>query len=276
MAKATGSGSPGRNPAEALAALLTLPKAAADALTEAFKGLAGRMAGFVQAFAPGVVDQLNVAFRNLQATVGQALAPALSVMVDVVREVTETLGPIMADLAPVFADLARTLADILTPVLRLLAPLLQALVPVIKFMSEVFGRVLQDLVRALILTVAWLSKFIGTGEVLRDMLASLRWLPGRRDVTAAPQNAGVRSIEEMNRTMQAAAFAAQGAGRERGTNEFLADIIRQLEAMETDTRDLKSVVLSALNDWWEMAKRWIMEVAGSGGATHLVRGWRGL
>jgi hypothetical protein len=242
-----------------LSSLVTSLDAAAGALTRSFTGLAGAMTPFVAAFSPAVVDQLNLAFRTVSATIGSALAPALSVMADVVQEVAATLAPVMADLAPVFADLARTIADAITPILRLLGPILQALVPVIKVLAEVFGKVIQELVRYLILAIGALSKFVGSGEMLNRMIASLSEKPPAAGAPA-PTAGGVRSIDQISRDVTAAAFTARGAGAERGTNEFLAEIVDQLQALKK-LPNLGAIIEDSCLLAIQAAWRWIKDNA---------------
>jgi hypothetical protein len=237
---------------DALTALASSLGDAAGSLTKAFTGLAGVMTPFVAAFSPAIVDQLNLAFKTLTATVGMAFGPALSIMADVVQEVAASLAPVMRDLAPVFADLAKTIADAITPVLRLLGPLLQSLVPAIKFMAEVFGRVLQELVRYLILAIGALSKFVGSGDLLNRMITSLSEKPAPAAAPAAAAG-GIRSVDQIAKDVASAAFAAQGRGAERGTNDFLGEIIGQLRTLRDDNRGLGKMITDSLADWWRSA-----------------------
>jgi hypothetical protein len=254
MAKKAGLGSAGdqggAKKSDALTALAVSLGDAAGSLTKAFTGLAGVMTPFVAAFSPAIVDQLNLAFRTLTATVGQAFGPALSIMADVVQEVAASLAPVMRDLAPVFGELAKTIADAITPVLRLLGPLLQAMVPLIKFFAEVFGKALQELVRYLILAVGALSRFVGSGDLLNRMITSLSEKPPPAAPPAATAG-GIKGFDQISKDLSSAAFAAQGAGAARGTNDFLADIIKQLEAIKAGP-DLGSLI-------WQACKGAILE-----------------
>jgi hypothetical protein len=133
-----------------------------DAIVGSLKGFTDQMERFVAALSPAAVEQMNRAFADLNATIGQALLPAFEVMTDLVRHVGDALSAPMRQLAPIFQQVAEILSDVFMTAIRGVALVLNALMPAFKFLADVAA-----------VLGAVLSGFIEVYAVLQTVLATL-------------------------------------------------------------------------------------------------------
>src|SRR6185437_15937215 len=157
--------------------------AAGAGVVAALQGIAGAVAPFVQALAPGTMQILNLAMRDLQATIGTALLPIVTVATDAFRQMADVLLPVMEELQPVIASLAEAIAGALVPIvevvaaqLRLWMPVFSAIASVAKELSVVFrvwSAVVQGFVAGLKATLGALAEALGIGS-MKDVFADLQ------------------------------------------------------------------------------------------------------
>ena len=278
---------------------------AVNTTTLAFGLASAAVVGSVQAFSPAIVEQFNMALRDLSAVVGEALAPVLQGLTTIAREVGAVLQPAMRALAPVFETLTATVLQVLLPVIDTWASVFQDLIPVINFFAEVFSNVgtiarvggaflagwiellrqgaaalagwiggltglanpaqsftdwlktaLQSVGEAAILAAGYLAKLVGATGFLDGMIKSLSKAPGKpgmaaaEDITGkgAAQNARVTTGADFEKSALAAAFVATGGGPEKkDTSDWLAEVVKQLEAIKAGDDNKVQQFLDKLN-----------------------------
>lgn len=168
---------------------------------DGLKKITGYMEKFVAAFDPGRVQVMELAFRDLAAVIGQAFAPALTEITQMIQELAAAFKPITASLGPVFgamfdaitdivsmltealkpafefltagfqvvAELFRGLAAVLAPVFALLKAFWSLVGPLLTGLFTGLLPVIQFFTRAVVLATAALMQMSGMKQAVKDM-----------------------------------------------------------------------------------------------------------
>lgn len=171
----------------------------------AVTGAIAKLEASVGAFSPAILQQFNFALEDLQATIGQAFAPAFKILTELVRQAADTIAPLMEQLAPIMAELAKALGEALMPVLRVLVAAFQFAMPVIKFVVYL----LSLLARAIDYAVKAFAAFV-RGLGFGGLADTLEGKGGVRKTAAREAEMG--SLEDFQRQRDIAAASAGGAG----------------------------------------------------------------
>lgn len=149
---------------------------------DAFKALTSQVMGFVEAFAPAVVEVFNQSLRDLTAVVGMALEPVMKVATSVVKDFSATLLPLMRDLRPVIEQVAATFKEVSAVAINVFATNFKAILPVIQLMADglnAISPILQTVGAAfagLVQATSYVIKGVlsGLGVDTKDMMGGLR------------------------------------------------------------------------------------------------------
>ena len=118
---------------------------ALGAITGAVMGPLGQLAGavgpFVAALNPSLMRLFNQALRDLMATFGVALTPAIQHISALFNELSATIAPAMRALAPIIDNLMSILEGTLVPVIGIIADAFVALSPVIELVTSIMASI---------------------------------------------------------------------------------------------------------------------------------------
>jgi hypothetical protein len=173
--------------------------AAAPVAAAAVAALASVMSGLVAKANPALVELFTFAMNDLQAVIGQGLAPAFRVLSDLVRAFADTLATFMPQLGAsvgtilkpladtlkvlfeVFGNVAQVVARVVTAAAPAFAALgeafnavLRAILPVVNLIVDVFGSVLVGVMKAVVETVV--PPVVAFIQVIGDMV---KWFVGK-------------------------------------------------------------------------------------------------
>jgi uncharacterized protein YukE len=258
---------------------------AGEAAAEVVQGLervAQSLKGFVSALNPAVAQQFDTALKELSATVGEALSPALQVMTDAIRQMANELAPAMQALAGPIAEvtglLSDTVVDVIGSVAEVLVPVVDALrtfLPSLQLVSdelkvafrlagavikgiaplfeqlkpvlEYFANGMREVIKGLLVFTAYLLKAIDAQKALQGLVdAFAPHEQGQR--AAAAGTTQIKGLEQIGKDLALAAANAQGTRPEKGTDDFLAEISTALKEVKDNGKDLKSIVESKINE----------------------------
>lgn len=138
-----------------IASGLGMALAAPIAFAEVVSGVAGKIAGFVSAINPGLIQTLNLAFRDLNAVVGIALQPVMQAIVPIIKQFTNALFPLAKMVGKVISEVFEALqpgidaltdtfyvmSETLQPVIQLVGDAIKFLAPVFTFLANVVKQV---------------------------------------------------------------------------------------------------------------------------------------
>lgn len=139
----------------------------------AFKSFTSTMIGFVNVVNPAAVMVFMKTITDLTAVVGRALAPAMTIATEVVREYANLLAPIMETLTPTITTLARAFGDMFMAMTRTAAMLIQVFMPVIQSLAIVFGGLARIVTAFQEAFMVILAGFLGVDIGFKDMV---QWL----------------------------------------------------------------------------------------------------
>jgi hypothetical protein len=240
---------------------------------------------FVEALNPAAVVQMDQAFRNVLATIGQALLPAVQIFTEALQSVAAVLDEPLRALAPVVEHLAGIIRGVLIAdaqqlgaVLTILGNTIEALSPLLEALSEpvklsaaalsalaVGSKGVFEGLRPVVESIAnafkqaiigvtvftsYLLKAVGATDALNNFAAALRQQgePGRVQ-NAAPLSVGISSLEEITRTLSKSAGLA-GAGEKAAptTDQFIADIAKAVGDVANNGKTFQTW----LGEQWEV------------------------
>lgn len=258
------SGAPGGGGGEgsSITGGFALAQLAVNQFVGELQSVVGQMQHFVEALSPSTVQMLSQAFRDMQATIGQAFQPALVVVTDVVRSIADQISPVAQRLAPVFQQLASFIGERLVYAVNLAAGAVEALIPafaplldVVRQLSDAYaGQVVivaalvtavissavaafqsvkpvidvvlnavKEFARAVILTTATLFKLFGMTDALAALVAGFNPQQGGRVLAAGPTQ--ITGLEEITKQLALSAAQARGGGEvAKSQDQWLADI----------------------------------------------------
>ena len=241
---------------------------------------------FVEALAPGVMENFQRAIKDLQATIGVAFVGLFVKLADVAREVAGALLPAMEALQPVVDELADALGNILVTAAQEVASILKAVAPALQFLAllinqlseimralhvvgmalfetfmeliggfdlkkimEELAKVVHQVIKAMLVFVATVAKLIGMPQVIDKIIKGLENAQG--GATAAGQ-IGFKDFIQANKDIQLAALQAAGGGAAKKAD--LADIVAALKDVKAGNMPLlrelewiKNIVNDILN-----------------------------
>jgi hypothetical protein len=106
-------------------------------LPNMFMRLVKSVSPFVRALDPALMQQLELAFSNLQAVIGVALTPIISAAVTIFSMMADQLKPVMEFLMPSVEKLALAIIDEAVPYVQMMAYALAEMGPVIDNLTAV-------------------------------------------------------------------------------------------------------------------------------------------
>jgi hypothetical protein len=148
-----------------------LTKAFSDPLG-AFQDLTQMMIGFVQVVNPATVMQFNRAMTDVSAIIGKALAPALAIATQVVRELGDLMAPLYEAITPFITMIARAFGDMFISMVRIAAMIGQLLMPVTKSLYIVLAGLAKIVTAVLEAMTVLLAGFLGTFDGLDGLVQS--------------------------------------------------------------------------------------------------------
>lgn len=112
---------------------------AAKTASDALNGIVSASVRFVQAVAPGTVQVMNLAMRDLTAVIGTALVPIVQGATAIFREIGAFLLPVMEKLKGVIGDTVGTFMTVFSGVFeKVFMPIVQAVQPLLEAFNAVY------------------------------------------------------------------------------------------------------------------------------------------
>ena len=231
-----------------------------NSFSKAATGLGGAIGEFVRAANPAVFQRFTFAVRDLQASFGLALMPALDLATKVVRGLADVFYSVATPIAKLIDAVLRPMGDIVTTLVNTFGPLLNIFGQIVKVVAEFLAPIGQ-LVAAFVKIVALPVEIVFTAvaKVLEILLIPLRLIAavfkfvvdaiggfidgivqrirkflGLKDtsgssVGAAATNASLGSVESFqSKALTAAFMSGKGADEEKSVWEKMLDAIKSL------------------------------------------------
>lgn len=276
-----------------VAGVITPALASLAAMKLGFDATTASMEKFVGALSPAAVMQFEQAIRNIHATIGQALQPALQILTDAIQNAAAIIDPVMKALAPtfqklaeyvgkmisVFATYAEVLLTIIQPIIdilfelmnvvadtyRVFAVFLKTVVELISTALKPFGDLLKsvinlvigafkELIKAIIYTTAGLAKLLGAGEFIGRMIANLEKIQNAGRVqNAAPQGVAIQDWRSIAEQAAKDSVLAGGAVPAKTQEELMTEIIAGLKEIESGRKSFGDVITASIEVWWGKA-----------------------
>ncbi|CAB4165445.1 hypothetical protein UFOVP822_50 [uncultured Caudovirales phage] len=136
----------------------------------AFKDLTSSMIGFVSVVNPATVMQFTKAMTDVTAIAGKALAPALAIATQVVREFGDIMAPIYETLTPFITMIARAFGDMFIAMVRVSAIFMQVLLPISKSLYIALAGLARIVTALLEGITVLLAGFLGTFDGFDGMI----------------------------------------------------------------------------------------------------------
>lgn len=250
-----------------------------QALIPVVQGVADAMLPLMRQLAPiiGVVTKSFeiVAQKMIDgfAAIFQALMPVIDIVGKMVGVFAQIVGTGIATVLQLVASLLEDLVSALTELLA------KSLGVDVKDAADALVRAFQQLVRNVVLVAAKLMMMVGFTKGVDALIKAVSGAGAKRESAvglAVAQNPQFKSIEEVGRGVQQAAFAASimGGKKEMKTEDYLAGITDQLkdiragigveelkkEIIETLTA-LPTKMVKAIKEWWDGNKKGVYEGA---------------
>ncbi len=256
--------------------------AVVDSVTGQMESLANAATGWVRQLSPATTNALDLQLRNLQATLGQAFAPAMSTMITLVNHFAGVLSPLTQQLAPVlqhlvevigreFLDAVANIVDsimgwvdalenmitIFEGFLDLWRGLRLVIESVREGLASMFGVVggrespaalfrdaMRDAAKVAILFAAQMLAAVGATKILDILIRNLgQGPPGAGGgALAAPQNVRTQDFASIAREMAVAAFQGGPGGAPLKAEDWLAKLVPMIEDIRDDKTDLLTLI----------------------------------
>ena len=219
-----------------------------------FNQLIGAVGPFVQAVNPALMQQLSMAFKDLQAVIGVALQPVIAAAVPIVRAFADRLMPVAQALIPAFEQFALSMSELAGPVIEILAEAFASLEPIIATVSaliESWGAILSLalpaiigviksfvtgitlMVNAVIYAVGWImSWFPKIGDTGKKMMESSSKATSAVFDYAAGTSKAQQALKEPIKKNAAAGAAARGASFS-GISDFGKNLMKEAFSSST-------------------------------------------
>lgn len=239
--------------------------ASALAPVDMFNKLTSFAGSFVEAVNPALMQQLSLAFKDLQAIIGVGLQPVIAAAVPIIRAFADKLQPVMQALMPTFDQLAQSMIQLSGPVITLLIEGFAALEPVISIVSmavQVLADVLTAIapiistvfkeiifrVTSLATTLQWLiGKMIswipGTGDTGKKLMESADAAQKTADMYYAGASQVQKAVKEPVKKGASVGAAAQSASF-KGISDFGKGLMQAAFSSSTQAAALKTAEYS--------------------------------
>ena len=129
-------------------------------------------ANAVQKANPALMEQVGLAMDDLQAVIGRALTPAITMIIPLIRQFADYVDYSAKKFAPAVESFVKIIKELLKPLLELGATITNALMPSVKLSVLMFGGMVKilipiiDLFSSLFETVTLLMGSLGDSEFL--------------------------------------------------------------------------------------------------------------
>ena len=253
-------------------------------MASAILGVPDMIRPFVEAFNPTVIQQYDQAIRNLMATVGRTLEPAMQALLNFVRVLNDAVAGPLDLLRPALSDLWSHLTDYLLPAVRLVAEVLSQWIPqmiaiseslrffldahvavveimrlffaILSGLSGGFGSLkeqsdkltaaIKEATTSVILFAAKMARLFGLESVVDSIKRTFAPMARGGGAIGAPREAGISDMASILRDATTMAFVAQGAGA-KTQEEWLGDIDKKLEDVLGAQSSLNQIIAGAVN-----------------------------
>ncbi len=193
------------------------------AAVEAIGAIFNEIAGFIKKADPGAFNQLNLAFENMQASIGAILEPLVGILIplldglniiftalaDALKQVWDALQPLIKPIIDWFMALAKQLGVIIRVIGAILAP-------IIKFISVIVGAVVEVF------------------NMITKFFSGLLGLGGEAKKTTAAQGATTLSPDALSKALQE---ASMGGSAQRNYQEEIADNTKSIDRKTKEPKD---------------------------------------
>ena len=226
-----------------------------------FNKLVGFAGSFVEAVNPALMQQLSLAFKDLQAVIGAGLQPIIAAAIPIVRAFADKLQPVMQALMPTFDKLAQSMIKMSGPIITILIEAFGALEPVITqissaieawasiltFFTPIISSAFKEIVyrvTSLATTFQWLvGKIIswipGTGNLGKNLMESA----DASQKTADAYYSGASTVQKAIKANVKPGASAGAAARQAsftGISEFGRNLMQQAFSSSTQAAALKT------------------------------------
>jgi hypothetical protein len=232
-----------------VAAIAVALRPVALVLVDVFRQLAGVILPLAQALAP--------LLGELAGIIAEAIIP----LVDVFAELLTALMPLVTAIMPlvrVFTTIIVWIAKLISIVINLFVALYEmlGLFDLIAGIFKVLEDVVKGVIRALALMIGTIAKFFGGEAFVRAMAAKFKQRADEKGTpaVASAQNFSMSSVQDLLRAQQISAAKAVGgqvAGPQKTTENFLAEIGKELEGIANNGETfmgLMEKILQAVKD----------------------------
>lgn len=230
-----------------------------------FNKLVGFVGSFVEAVNPALMQQLSMAFKDLQAVIGVGLQPIIAAAIPIIRAFADKLQPVMQALMPTFDKLAQSMIKMSGPIITILIEAFGALEPIITqissvieawagilaFLTPIISSAFKEIVYRVIslsTTFQWLiGKIIswvpGTGDLGKNLMESADASQKTADAYYSGASAVQKAIKaDVKRGASAGAAARQASFT--GISEFGRNLMQQAFSSSTQAAALKTAEYS--------------------------------
>ncbi len=241
---------------------------------DSFNKLVSFAGSFVEAVNPALMQQLGLAFKDLQAIIGVGLQPIIAAAIPIIRAFADKLQPVMQALMPTFDKLAQSMIELSGPIITLVIEMFGALEPVIEMVSvgiqafagiltavtPIIAAVFKELIyriTQIVTTFQWfIGKIIswipGTGDTGKKLMESASAASKTADLYYQGESKVQKAIEAPVKKGAAAGAAAKSASFS-GISDFGKNLMQQAFSSSTQAAALKTAEYSE-KTYAELAK----------------------
>ena len=260
--------------AERVVGSLNLLNLATLGPVDSFNKLVSFAGSFVEAVNPALMQQLGLAFKDLQAIIGVGLQPIIAAAIPIIRAFADKLQPVMQALMPTFDKLAQSMIQLSGPIITLVIEMFGALEPVIETVSvsiqafagiltavtPIMAAVFKELIyriTQIVTTFQWfIGKIIswipGTGDTGKKLMESASAASKTADLYYQGESKVQKAIEAPVKKGAAAGAAAKTASF-TGISDFGKNLMQQAFSSSTQAAALKTAEYSE-KTYTELAK----------------------
>lgn len=232
---------------------------------DSFNKLVGFAGSFVEAVNPALMQQLSMAFKDLQAIIGMGLQPIIAAAIPIVRAFADKLQPVMQALMPTFDKLAQSMIELSGPIITLVIEMFGALEPVIETVSvsiqafagiltavtPIIAAVFKELIyriTQIVTTFQWfIGKIIswipGTGDTGKKLMESANAANKTADLYYQGESKVQKAIEQPVKKGASAGAAARSATFS-GISDFGKNLMQQAFSSSTQAAALRTAEYS--------------------------------
>ena len=228
---------------------------------DSFNKLVSFAGSFVEAVNPALMQQLGMAFKDLQAIIGVGLQPIIAAAIPIIRAFADKLQPVMQALMPTFDKLAQSMIELSGPIITLVIEMFGALEPVIETVSvsiqafagiltavtPIIAAVFKELIyriTQIVTTFQWfIGKIIswipGTGDTGKKLMESASAASKTADLYYQGESKVQKAIEAPIKKDASAGAAAKSASFS-GISDFGKNLMQQAFSSSTQASAQKT------------------------------------